>query len=405
MASQPVSASVGWSAAHRGAEAAGAEAAASALGRLAPSTPPQLAIVFGSSWLDQRALLQGIRSVLRNVPLAGESTAGEITSEGPASHSCVVALLAIEGLACGVGIGNDADRQPREAGQRAAYTALQALRTTRRAGLLLFGDGMVTGYAEVVRGIQEVLGTSFLIAGGMAGDDLRFSETYQYCQEEVATRSVVGVLLGGTAKLGVGLEHGFAPISKPRRITRARANVLLTLDQQPAASVYEEYFGPDVVRRMRDEGLNRQGIAYPLGMQGESSNHWLLRNVVSFGQDGSLACNGELREGAWVQLMIGSRELALEAAGRAAQQAIRSLNRTACVLIFDSAVRRRLLGPQHAAMEIERIRDAVGLSVPVAGGYTYAEQAPFDAGLSTDQLAMQPIATQTGSVLVAAIGV
>ena len=59
----------------------------------------------------------------------------------------------------------------------------------------------------------------------------------------------------------------------------------------------------------------------------------------------------------------------------------------------------------HAAMEIERIREAVGPSVPVAGGYTYAEQAPFDAGLSTDQLAMQPIATQTGSVLVAAIGV
>ncbi|MBI2104851.1 MAG: FIST C-terminal domain-containing protein [Candidatus Omnitrophica bacterium] len=404
MAAQVVAATVGWSA-NRQAAQAGTEAASRALERLLPFAPPQLALVFGSSWFDQRALLQGVRSVLGELPLAGESTAGEITAEGPASHSCVVVLLAIDGLACGVGMGRDADRAPRVAGQRAAFTALQAFRGSPRAGLLLLGDGMVTGYAEVVRGLQEVLGTSFLIAGGMAGDDLRFAETYQYCHGEVASRSVVGVLLGGSARLGVGLEHGFAPISKPRRITRASANVLLTLDRKPAASVYEEYFGVDVVRRMREEGLNRQGIAYPLGIQGESANQWLLRNVVSFGDDGSLACNGEMREGAWLQLMIGSRELALEAAQRAARQAIRPLNRIACVLVFDSAVRRALLGPHHAAMEIERIRGAVGPSVPLAGCYTYAEQAPFDAGLSADGLTGQPIATQTGSVLVAAIGV
>ncbi|MBI3331058.1 MAG: FIST C-terminal domain-containing protein [Candidatus Omnitrophica bacterium] len=404
MTPQVVAATVGWSA-HRQAAQAGADAAASAMERLSSQGPPQLAVVFGSSWFDQRALLQGVRSVLGEIPLAGESTAGEITSEGPVSHSCVVALLAIDGLACGVGMGTGADRTPREAGQRAAFTALQAFGGGRRAGLLLFGDGMVTGYAEVVRGLQEVLGTSFLLAGGMAGDDLRFAETYQYCHGEVASRSVVGMLLGGSARLGVGLEHGFAPISKPRRITRADANRLVTLDRQPAASVYEEYFGADIVRQMRDEGLNRQGIAYPLGMQGDAADQWLLRNVVSFGDDGSLACNGELREGAWVQLMIGSRELALEAARRAAQQAIRSLNRTACVLVFDSAIRRRLLGPRHAVLEIARIREVVGPSVPIAGCYTSAEQAPFDAGLSADQLATQPLATQTGSVLVAAIGV
>ena len=364
---------------------------------------PQLALVFGSSWFDQVLLLQGVRSVLGAVPLAGETTAGEITPEGPVSHSCVVVLLSSEGAVCSVGLGEKVDRMPREAGQQAAYAALREFQGKSRVGLLMFGDGLVTSYADVVRGLQEVLGTSSLIAGGLAGDDLRFMHTYQYFRDRVVSRAVVGVLLGGSIKMGVGIEHGFAPISKPRRITRAHANVLMTLDEKPAASVYEEYFGAELVQRMREEeGLTRQGIAYPLGVQYESANQWLLRNVVSFGQDGSLACTGEMLEGGWLQLMIGSRELALEAAHKAALQAVRSLNKISCVLVFDSAMRRKLLGSQQASLEIARIREVVGPSVPMAGCYTYGEQAP---GPTQEQTRLSQSATQTGSVLVVALGI
>ena len=78
---------------------------------------------------------------------------------------------------------------------------------------------------------------------------------------------------------------------------------------------------------------------------------------MSFGENGTLSCTGEILEGAWLQLMIGNRELAMAAAHRAAQQAIRSLNRIACVIVFDSIVRRTLLGSRHAAAEIDRIRE------------------------------------------------
>ena len=388
---------MGWSS-NTNAIEAGKEAAETALGRVL-SRRPQLAIVFGSSWFDQPSLLDGVRSVLGATPLAGESTAGEIVPDGPLSHSCVVMLLAGETLSCSVGVGTDIDRFPREAGQQAASTAVREFRGLARKGLLLFGDGLVTGFADVVRGLQEVLGTSFLIVGGMAGDDSRFVQTYQYAQEAVVSKAVVGVLLGGPLAIGVGIEHGFAPISKPRRITRSRANVLVELDHQPAASVYEEYFGAPLVQRMREEGMTRQHIAYPLGIQCESSDQWVLRNVVSFQSDGSLSCSGEILEGSWLQLMIGSRQLALDAASRAAQSAIRSLNRIACVLVFDSVVRRKLLGSQQAATEIARIREAIGPSIPLAGCYTYGEQAPLKIASADEQTA-----TQTGSVLVVALG-
>lgn len=398
--SEPLVTVIGWSG-RADAESAGKEAAERAVAQLTAAHQPRLAMMFGSSWFEQPALLQGARAVLGDVPLAGESTAGEITPEGPVSHTCVVVLLAGSALVFSIGTGESVERNPREAGQQAAYSALQGFPGSRRTGLLLFGDGLTTGNADMIRGIQEALGTSFLIAGGMAGDDLRFTKTYQYANDRILSGSVVGILFGDAIKMGVGLEHGFAPISKPRQITRSRANILYELDRQPAAAVYEEYFGPELMQRMRHEGLTRQAIAYPLGIQGESMNRWLLRNVLNFGEDGSLACTGEIPEGSWLQLMIGSRELALEAAQQAGQQAVRSLNRTACALVFDSAMRKTLLGSQHAAVEIAQIREAVGSPVPLAGCYTYSEGAP--SGPTPTPTAGKTV-LQTGSVLVVALG-
>ncbi len=377
---------------------AGKEAAERALAQGAFANA-RLALVFGSSWFDQSALLQGVRRVLGEVPLAGESTAGEITAEGPASHSCVVVLISARTASWGLGVGDAVDRQPRDAGHQAAHAAMQQLRITPRNGFLVFGDGLVTSYAEVVRGFQEILGTGALIVGGMAGDDGRFASTSQYADDRVLHRSVIGVLFGGAVRMGASSHHGFAPISKPRRITRAKANILYELDGQPAAAVYREYFGSEAVDRMQRDGLTRQGIAYPLGIQAESGKEWWLRNVVSFGQDGSLACSGEVPEQAWLQLMIGSRDLALEAARHAAQQAIRSLNHISCVLVFDSVVRRTLLGAQQAAQEIVQIRQTIGLSVPIGGCYTYGEQVP-----SESESIVNRTAVQTSSVLVVAIG-
>ena len=395
--SETVTAAMGWSTKVNATEA-GKEAAEAAWGRLS-SPQPQLALVFGSSWFDQVPLLEGVRSVLGATPLVGESTAGEIVPGGPLSHSCVVMLLAGNALSCSIGVGTDIDRAPRAAGQQAASAAVREFHGSPRKGLLLLGDGLATSYADVVRGLQEVLGTSFLIVGGMAGDDSRYEQTYQYAQDAVVSKAVIGVLLGGPLTIGVGIEHGFAPISKPRRITRSHANVLFELDHQPAASVYEEYFGASLLQRIREEGTTRQHIAYPLGIQCESTDQWLLRNVVSFRPDGSLSCSGEISEGSWLQLMIGGRELALEAASRAAQSAIGLLNRIACVLVFVSVIRRKLFGAQHAAMEITRIREVIGPSVPLAGCYTYGEQAPLKIASSDEQTA-----TQTGSVLVVAPG-
>src|SRR3989338_4933688 len=358
---------------------------------------PQVAMVFASSWFDQSGLLEGIRQVLPVTPVIGGSTAGELSPEGPTTHHCVLVLLSGDAMVCRVGVGEDVDRAPREAGHRAASRAADGFPRRERGGFLFFGYGLAIEYADVLRGLREVLGTGTVIAGALMGDDLRYDTTYQYAGQHVATRAVAGLLIGGTTVVGAGLEHGYAPISKPRRVTRAERNVLFELDHQPAAAVYEEYFGHDVVARMRHQPMTRPRLAFPLGLHSETADRWLLRNVTALRDDGSLVCSGEVLDGAWLQLMIGSRELALAAARRAAQHAVQGLSRVAAVLVFDSVARRLLLGPHHAAEELRAVRGVIGPSVPLAGCYTYGEHAVGAQLTGFD-------APQTGAILVVALG-
>ncbi len=372
--------------------------------RSVAGVPPKLAVIFASSWHDPAALLRGVRSELGAVPIIGGTTAGELTPEGVLTHSCVVALLAGEQLSAGVGLGTDLTGNARAAGQRAAYTAAEPLKGQPRVGCLTVIDGLCGAQAiDAVRGMQEVLGTGALIGGWLSGDDLRFARPVQFANQQHATGSIAAALLAGNVKLSFGTAHGFAPISKPRRITKAQEHRLLELDGAPAAAVYEEYFGAAGIQQLKGDGqsLRRSQLAYPLGIRVEAglpAGHsgeprWLLRTVTAFHPDGSLECTGEMAEGAWLQLMIGNRELALDAARRAVQDAIQPMGRIACVLVFDSYARRLLLGPRHAAEELAAIRHAAG-GAPIAGGYGYGELATSSGHVSL----------QTGSVLVAAVG-
>lgn len=255
-------------------------------------------------------------------------------------------------MAVGIGIGASVERSPRLAGFRAAKDAVQQLNGKPRRGTICFGDRLVPHIAEAIHGMQEVVGTGSVVVG-------------VFTRAAVSSDTVTALALGGNVAVGVGLEHGFAPITKPWHVTRADDRRLYELDGQPAAAVYADYVGAGVHR-------------YPLGITREPpqpgvTEAWggawagpcaLLRPVVAVSSDGSLACAGEVAEGAWVQVMISSRVLALEAASRAAQEAVRSLRTVSWVVVCESRVRMQLLGRESAEV-FTRIQQIVGRSTPL----------------------------------------
>lgn len=356
---------------------AGKEAATKALESMG-SPPANLLIAFSSVRFDQEALLRGIVSVAGISPVIGCSTAGEIISEGPQRRSVAVMAVRSDSLQIATGVGLQLSSQPRQAGQQLAMQVTQAKLSNPNC-LLIFPDGITGNAAEAIRGIQDTMGLSFPIVGGCAADDFGFKQTFQYLGDQVYSNAISGALLAGPNAVGIGARHGWKPLGKPQKVTRAMNNIVQEIEGQPAVRLYEGYFGKNTQTAPAEE-LAKISIMYPLGFSIPGEEEYLLRNAIQALPNGSLVFSGEVPEGSEVRLMMGSKTRALEAAKRAAEQAVLSIApQTPCFgLVFSCTSRAQLFG-RDVHSEIALIRRVLGEEVPLIGFYDYGEQAPLSA--------------------------
>jgi hypothetical protein len=370
---------------------AGREAAKTAWQQI-NNSPVALCLLFASSRYQSHhaAILSGAKSMIGDAPLIGCTTSGEITPTGPKRRSTVVLLIRrSEEWTVTTGFATGLDQNARQSGHELARLARasyeQAGGPPDRQLFLIFPDGLRGNGSDLLRGIQEIFGTGFPIIGGSAGDDFAFSQTFQFHSDRAITDSVVGALFGGNIVIGVGTRHGWKPLGKPRVVTSARSNMVIAIDQQPAARLYESYFGSEA-RNLLGDRLDRLTALYPLGIATDSEEGYLIRSALRLLPDGSLLCNAEVSPGSEVRLMMATRETVIEAARIAAQQAKDRLRgaKAFCAIVLASASRQQFLG-RRASDELQAVRDVLGAETPTVGFYTYGEQSPMamDRGQGT----------------------
>lgn len=358
--------------------AVGANACQDAIDRLG-ATEPNAVIVFSSVQYDQEKMLQGVRSVAKGATLVGCSTAGEITTEGPAKrHSVAVMALTSDDISFFAGVGLNIADGAREAGKAAADAAKRQSPDGNLDAFIMLPDVLTGNGADIVRGVLQSLGSHFPVVGGAAGDDFEFKKTYQYHNDKVYSGAVIGLGLKGNVRIGIGVKHGWFPVGLPKKVTKSAGAVLAELDGKPAISIYEEYFGPEQASQLKTETLAKLAITYPLGMKVEGSDELLIRDPITVDASGSITCAAEIPQGSEIRLMVGSREEAVKVAQEAAANAVAQLDgaKPKAVIIFNCIARSKLFG-EHSGDEIEAIQKAIGREVPLIGFYTYGEQAPL----------------------------
>ncbi|MDI6592132.1 MAG: FIST N-terminal domain-containing protein [Patescibacteria group bacterium] len=374
---------------------AGAEAAEEALSQT--DNKADLMIVFSTVAYDQKKMLEGVRSVSKKIPLVGCSDSGEITTEGPVSkHVAVMALNTDIQFTIGVGKGTDKDsfKAGKEAAEEVKKKAKEPISL-----FLMFLDGLAENGAAAVRGVQEVFGKNFPIMGGSAGDDFLFKKTYEYCNDQVLTNAMIGIGLSGKFSFGVGVKHGWEPIGLPMKVTKARGGKLIEVNNRPALSIYEDYFGKKAEELIK-EPIARMAYTYPLGMSVEGSPELLIRDVVIANKKGEITCAAEISEGSEIRLMLGGPDKAIQAAKEAAEGALAQLKeaKPKAIFVFDCMARNKLLGPRIGE-EIEAIQNVLGKEVPLIGFYTYGEQAPLGGKLGPECFSVFHNETMTLMVL------
>jgi hypothetical protein len=338
-----------------------------------------VAIVFSTVDFAHTIVFKTLSNLLKNVPLLGSSTLGIISNQGISTYGIAVLLLSLPketyfNIAC---VKNISSKSAVSAGEELGEKLLYGCKGVRRSLTIVFSDGLLQNCPEVIYGIQERLGTSFPLVGASASDKLTFNKTYVYFGDEILTDAACGILLGGKWRFGLGIQHGWKPLGKPRTVTRSSGNIVTQIDNSPASRIYEDYFAKRMTEFKAD--LKRIAMLYPVGIKIPGEKEYLLRNVIDV-NDGTLVFQGDVPQDSTIRLMIGTKESCLEAAAKATEDAKRNLagQTVKFALIFDSATRAALFKRQ-AARELETVKSKLGRNIPIIGMYTYAEQAPLSA--------------------------
>jgi hypothetical protein len=213
------------------------------------------------------------------------------------------------------------------------------------------------------------------IVGGLSSGDLQTGSNYQIAGTQAGTGGLAAAILRGAARVGIGFAHGWDPVGGQFRVTRSRGFWLRTLDARPTSETYAQIFGY-AARDWAFPPLNYLARLYPLGV--EQGEQLVIRSPLRVEADGSFRMNATVRDGLDAYLLVGSRASCQAAAQKAVQQALMQLDEAKPVfaLVLVDIAWQMLLKSTPGA-EITAVQDILGPNVPIAGGYTLGQIAPF----------------------------
>lgn len=244
---------------------------------------------------------------------------------------------------------------------------------TDRKFLLFFFDGLLENMSDFVAGIQKELGDFFPTVGAGTGDQFLFSKTVQYHEKSPASHSAGGIIFGGDVSVYMSRRHGWKPLGKPRPVKKSKNNIIEKIGDDSAIQLYEKFF-QDNLGSLKNDVYGKLNARYPLGIHTTRNQEYLIRNVTSILEDGSIICQDHVKKGAGIHIMIGNKYSCLQSAAAAAHDLKETIGdqNIQCLLVFESAARWQIL--KHSwQQEMNIITDILGAHFPVLGMLTYGE--------------------------------
>ena len=225
--------------------------------------------------------------------------------------------------------------------------------------IIVFSDGTTTNGEEFLKGIESV-NKDVIIAGGMAGDNSDFIQTFISEGSTLLEKGAVGVSLN-SKELNIHNSYSFnwSPIGVEHEIDRVEANRVYSIDSITPVDFYAKYLGQDVAR-----ALPATGIEFPLII--EKNGIKIARAVIAKHDDGSLSFAGNLNEGDRVRLGFGNAEMIINQPTSALEKFCDKSIET--FFLYSCMARRRYM-PGFIQVEIEPFASIA----PTSGFFTYAE--------------------------------
>ena len=228
--------------------------------------------------------------------------------------------------------------------------------------LLTFSDGIHTNGEEYLNGLN-IICPDIPVAGGMAADNGKLSETFVFNNEGICSDGSVSVALhSDILTLNTNYTFNWLPIGKKMQVTKSVKNRVFEIDGMRAVDIYAKYLGKNI-----SDKLPQIGIEFPLILEKEDVN--IGRAPIGKMDDDSLIFAGNISEGTYVRFGIGDIDEILNTSHYAVSKMAEGLvYKPEAVFIYSCMARRRFLD-----IYIKNELKAVNMLGPVSGFFTYGE--------------------------------
>jgi hypothetical protein len=326
-------------------------------------------IIFCSSRYPREVLAEAIGEKIGHVPLAGCTSAGEITGRGYDADSLLFMGFPAEDFTFRVMHVSDLDSfDPEDARRRIRHLAANARHEARILGdgtsqvALFLVDGLSHREELLTMTVQDALGDIPLI-GGSSGDGLIFSETGVLCDGAFRSGTAAIVMLTSARPMQVYSECFYEPGAARMVVTAAdpERRIVHEINAAPAADEYRRLAGSPGA-----ELDTAFFAAHPPMVRAGGTYH--VRAVQSANPDGSLTFYGAVDRG--IVLAVGEpvdRIARLKAFFARLQEDVGTIDH---VLGFDCVLNRI----DAESRQITGLVSELYAANNVAGFNTYGEQ-------------------------------
>ncbi len=334
---------------------------------------PTLAFVFASPEYDIRKLVVELNRF--DILTLGATTVGEVFANdelgvNAKEQTIVGMLLNIDKSAIALKF-LQVDEEFFEAGEKIGRWAKDSFLSNDSA-IITFTSGLTFDNEGYVNGILSQ-GIKYIF-GGVAGDDLHLEETFVFTNENFSSSGVVALALDRSKIDIVGARaFGWSGMSRDRIVTKAKDNIVYTIDNKPAVEFYHEYLS------VTNEDMPQTGIEYPLEVHLENGNI-VYRAVLAINEeDGSLVFAGHVPERSRVKISAPAGENIINEIQKSISLSLAAKEdfTPEVGFIFPCCSRKQVLG-NLAIKEVEMAYK--NAKVPLIGFYAYGEIGAFPGG-------------------------
>jgi hypothetical protein len=290
---------------------------------------------------------------LPSAHIIGTTTDGEIAQEHITTEHTVISFSSFAQT-----VLNSTYVRGENAFENGVYLAKSLVEKDTRL-LILFSDGTTTNGEAFLKGVESVA-KEVVIAGGMAGDNGQFVQTYVSHGGQLLAQGAVGVALNSN-HLHVYNDFSFnwSPIGVEHTIDHAEHNRVYSIDDMSPVDFYTKYLGEQV-----SEALPATGIEFPLITNKDGID--VARAVIARHEDDSLSFAGNLHSGDKVRLGFGNAKMIMK-------ESFASLSETyqypiESFFVYSCMARRRYM-PDFIQIEIKPF----ARTATTVGFFTYGE--------------------------------